>query len=349
MSHFSELFDKYMIEKGYANSWVAWKTGLSRQTIIRWRQEIIKKPTCEKVFKVMKVLQLTSQQQQEFLQVAGCEREKPTEHLLPIVCNPIHSPNQLFGREDVLENIRRFWLQIPIINMALVGPRASGKTSLLHYLERVATATNLRLDQPKGWKDWLPHHFQFAIINFHDPGICEPDILVSEVLQQLKLPIPPRCDLHSFAETLKQINQPTIIMMDEIGAGLNSKTLTKEFWHNLRFLTGRCAYLGYLVTAHEPLWKLAQDAGKSSPFFNMFGNYLELGAFTKDEAIELLSYLPQDIPQEDKEWMLENSRRWPVLLQILCDERLMAIKQNKPETIWKSNALKRIEEFQHLP
>src|SRR5210317_353876 len=97
MSNFLDLFDNYMTKMGYSNGWMAWKSGLARQTIIRWRHEIVKKPNCEKVRKVMMALQLTPQEQHEFLEAAGCQRDKPATHFLPIICNPIYSPNQLFG------------------------------------------------------------------------------------------------------------------------------------------------------------------------------------------------------------------------------------------------------------
>jgi hypothetical protein len=344
---FAKLLNQYMINKGHSNGWVAWKSGLARQTLIHWRQGEVKRPNCEKLLRVSIALQLSPQEQHDLLKAANCKKEAPPD-LLPIVNNPIMAPKQLFGRHDILSRIKWVWDKMPIENIAILGPRASGKTSLLHYLERVSTANELRVDQPKGWNGWWPHDFQFAIINFHDPGMCEPDILVEEVLQQLELPKPESCDLRCFSQILRKLTKPTIIMMDEVGAGLDSENLTKEFWHNMRFLTGNNAYLGYLVTAHEPLPKLAQDANKPSPFFNMFGAFLELEPFTLEEAREFLTYLPNNVPQKDKEWILEKSRNWPVLLQHLCDERLIALKDRQSETIWKTNALKRIDQYQHL-
>jgi hypothetical protein len=152
--------------------------------------------------------------------------------------------------------------------------------------------------------------------------------------------------LECFAKTLKQVEIPTIIMMDEVGAGLNSETLTPEFWYNLRSLAGHSPHLGFLMTARESVQVLAKNAGKPSPFFNLFGHTLELEAFTDDEAQDFLNNFPGKLSSKDRQWILDNSGGWPVFLQMICDERLIALEEKQLDELWKVEALKRIKTFQ---
>lgn len=139
-------------------------------------------------------------------------------------------------------------------------------------------------------------------------------------------------------------------MIDEIGAGLRAAKLDKAFWHNMRYFAGHIANLCFLVTSIEPIEKLAKNADKPSPFFNMFGQMLTLNAFTKNEAIEFIDHFILNGSIEDKAWILETSSGWPILLQILCDEYLWALEKEEIDDTWKIKGLKRIEVngLQHL-
>jgi len=352
---FSELFDMYMTENGLSDSWMAWKIGVVRQTISRWRHKNknepeIKHPNCEKLQEAALLLKLTPQQIRELLTAAHCLPDNPS---IPAIFKPIKLPSQFFGRQEVLERIKGAWSKMGgLENVAVIGPRASGKTSLLHYLENMMkTKPLLRFNQTTVWSNRRPKPFQFAIINFHDPGMCEPNILVREVLQQLKLTAPDSCDLICFSNLLKtQLKIPTVIMMDEIGTGLKSPKLDKAFWHSMRYFTGHIPNLAFLVTATEPIEKLAKNADKPSPFFNLFGQMLTLNTLAQKEAIEFIDYFILNASLEDKAWILKTSSGWPVLLQILCDEYLRALEKEEIDDTWKIKGLKRIEEngLQHL-
>jgi hypothetical protein len=58
--------------------------------------------------------------------------------------------------------------------------------------------------------------------------------------KKLNLEVPDPCDLLNFSTILDtQLDKPTVILMDEIGAALQSPSLDAQFWHNLRYYAGK--------------------------------------------------------------------------------------------------------------
>ncbi|EDN65979.1 hypothetical protein BGP_4667 [Beggiatoa sp. PS] len=206
----------------------------------------------------------------------------------------------------------------------------------------------MRQDQPQGWNHWMPQNFQFAFVDFQRITMSKPESLLRNILKQLNMKAPEPCDLMSFSELLEdKLNQPTIILMDEVGAGLQAPDLDRVFWSNMRSL-GSIGKLGLVITAHEPIQTLAKDSAKESPFFNIFGQMMRLEALTEFEARELINSFSHPISVKDANWLLQNSGGWATLLQILCDERIHALEEGDTSNNWKSNALERIEPFLYL-
>jgi hypothetical protein len=138
--------------------------------------------------------------------------------------------------------------------------------------------------------------------------------------------------------------------MDEIGAGLASPELDQHFWWSLRSLGSNFSEgkLGFLLTAHELPALLADEFGKPSPFFNIFGHTLRLGPLTAPAARELIDSSPRPFASADRSWILAQSGRWPALLQILCDSRLRALDEGQTGTYWQAEGLRRIAPFRYL-
>src|SRR5262245_56795645 len=91
--------------------------------------------------------------------------------LRPFVAGPpISPPRQFFGRERELRRIFGLLKRLPLQNAALIGPRRSGKTSLLLYLQHI-TATPATQLRPGQRADWLaePERYRWAYVNFQDP------------------------------------------------------------------------------------------------------------------------------------------------------------------------------------
>jgi len=321
-SEFAKLLVQYMA--GLDDETLAEQIGTSQMTIYNWRTGKIKQPRHNKVIKCAEVFKLTPKQRLEFLTAAGYppKNYEPPHPPVPVVGHPIIQPYQFFGREKVLHKIYSAWNKPVPESIIITGPKRSGKTSLLHYLNHITQAIHLRPDQPKGWPNWLPHGFQFAFVDFRESNMHHPETLVTDVLQQLKLKVPNSCNISALSTLIKQqINQPRVILMDDIEAGLAAPALDADFWWNMRSL-GSHGKLSFVVMATALPVQLARDNNKPSPFFNIFGHSLQLEAFTKDEARELLANSLKPFSPEEIEEMLKDSECWPETLQKLCDARL---------------------------
>jgi hypothetical protein len=176
-------------------------------------------------------------------------------------------------------------------------------------------------------------------------------MLLRHLLTSLNMPVPDECDLNSFIEIVSHhLQRPTVILMDEIGTGMASPDLDQQFWWSLRSLGSNYTEgkLGFLLTAHQAPSILAHAYDKPSPFFNIFGHTLKLGPLGETEARELIASSPQPFDPVDAEWILEQSERWPALLQILCDTRLTALTEGQSDNAWREEGLRRMAPFRYL-
>lgn len=73
-----------------------------------------------------------------------------------------------------------------------------------------------------------------------------------------------------------------------------------------------------------------------------------LGPFDDDEAGALLDSSPLPFSPADRAFMLERSGRWPILLQLLCRERLLSLQEGDASDAWRDEALRQMEPFRHL-
>lgn len=265
---------------------------------------------------------------------------------------PILKPRQFFGRNQELTQIFGWLARSPLHHISLVGPRRSGKTSLLHYLRKV-TLSPPALLRPHQKQDWLPspERYEWIHVDFQDPRLRKQASLLRYLLNSLELPIPEPCTLDHFMDVFSAHHwqQPTVILVDELEAGLQAPELDQEFWEAMRSLLSTTAEgnLAFVLTSHVPPETLADEAQKSSSFFNIFIN-LELGPFTEVEARQFIAASPVAFAAEDVAWILEQSARWPCLLGHLCQERLAALRLADQSTRWRHAALRRIAPYRHL-
>ena len=269
-----------------------------------------------------------------------------------IVGPPITHPRQFFGRESELKRIFNLCKRFPLQNVAVIGCQRSGKSSLLHYLQNITTTSPGQL-RPGQQHNWLPrpHQFQWVMVDFQDARMGHQDSLLRYLLAGLNLPVPKSCTLPNFLDTVSHhLQTPSMILMDEIGAGLASPQLDQQFWWSLRALGGNYTEgkLGFVLTGHETPALLAHEYGKPSPFFNIFGHTLQLGPLSEAAARDLIAASPRPFSSTDVAWILAHSGRWPLLLQILGDTCLMALESGQADHTWRNEGLQRIAPFRYL-
>ena len=263
---------------------------------------------------------------------------------------PITHPINFFGRQRELKRLCHMVKRLPLQNGAIIGPRRSGKTSLLHYLK---TISQLPDDQrrPDQTADWLPQpgRQRWIFVDFQDPRLGGREQLLRYLLTQMEIPIPEPCSLEDFLDAVSDhLHQPTVILLDEIGVALQRyPDLDDAFWESLRSLATNQVggNLGFILAGPQPPDQLAQHSGYGSPFFNIFGYMATLGPFSEAEALALIDSSPIPFPDEDVAWILAESEGWPILLQILCRERLFTLEEGEHGPDWREDGLRQIAPF----
>jgi hypothetical protein len=146
------------------------------------------------------------------------------------------------------------------------------------------------------------------------------------------------------------LDKPTVILFDEMEVALQRyPELDDAFWESLRSLATNQVdgNLAFILSSAERPYQLAQHQGYGSPFFNIFGYMAKLGPLTEEEARELIATAPQPFAPEEVAWILHESGRWPILLQILCREYLIALEEGEVEG-WREEALRQLAPFSRL-
>ncbi len=188
-------------------------------------------------------------------------------------------------------------------------------------------------------------------MDFQDPRLGRREGLLRYLLTCLDLPVPEPCDMDRFLEAAaNHLGSPTIVLLDEVGVALQRyHELDNAFWEGLRALatTQVRGNLAFVLAAHESPIQLAHDCGHSSPFFNIFGYTAALGPLNDAEARALIADAPIAFSEADVDWILTRSGRWPILLNILCRERLVALEDGEIGEEWHAEGLRQIEPFRY--
>ncbi|MDM8564337.1 hypothetical protein QUF74_01640 [Candidatus Halobeggiatoa sp. HSG11] len=337
---FKDLLFKYMGRIRIPNAALACEIDVTRATIGNWKNGTIPGfQSHDKVRKCVKILRLTEQESKEFFKAAGIEQLPEFQQKIVPITGSITHPKQFFGREDVLERIFNNWQQLPLEHVAIIGPEGSGKTSLLNYLKSIHSCSDLRDGQRC---NWLKQEYNWVLVDFENIAVQSLEGFLRHVLMELNLPNDTK-DLNDLTGILSyNLNEPTIILMDNIKSGLEISELDRRFWQYIRYLGDNNSNLGFCITSSLPLIDLnrwTKDIGKVSPADNIF-NEIKLDTFTDNEAKELLNNVP--LSKEELEWILKESRCWPVALQILCKAKL-EYNEN-----WKEFGLERIKSYLNI-
>ena len=267
-----------------------------------------------------------------------------------ITGTPVIQACHFFGRKKELKRLFNLLKRHPLQNAAIIGKLRTGKTSLLRYLQTITT-TPVKQLRPGQKSDWLPHpeHYNWIFIDFQDSRMASRERFLHSILADLGLEIPNPCDLDRFMDVVGgRVRSPTVILLDEIGVGLQRcPELDDEFWEGLRSLSSHYANgnLAFILATHESPLELVKHTGHSSPFFNIFGYTATLGPLREDEARELIASSPIPFYEEDIQWILQASKCLPLLLQILCRERLFSLEEGETGNEWQEEGLRQIAPF----
>ena len=268
-----------------------------------------------------------------------------------VVGPPILAPRQFFGRAYEVKRLFNMWRQVPFQHTAVIGPKRSGKTSLLHYIRQIVTVNPTQL-RPGQHNTLLPQpdQYRWVFINFQDARMCILERLLEYILTELHLTTPKNCTLYNFLDIMRQELQfPAILLMDELGAALAAPELDRTLWGSLRSLVSQetQGYLSFVLAAHDLPMHLAAEQDKTSPFFNLFQT-LELGPLKWEEALELVGSSPRPFAPSEVEWIIKQSGCWPSLLQILCQIHHMALEEGQTDPSWREEGLHQIAPFRYL-
>jgi transcriptional regulator with XRE-family HTH domain len=371
---FAPLLRRHRRDAGLTQEALAERAGISLRAVSDLERGIYRTPHRDTVALLAQALGLT-QQETAFLEAsvvrlrgpasppdgrsAGDQPPlpvlpPPVEQLSPFVAGPpIVHPARFFGHERILKRLFALWRLPPFQNAALIGPRRSGKTSLLLYLRSITTTSPDRL-RPGQRRDWLaaPESYRWIYVDFQDPRLGSQDGLLTYLLGQMGQPAPSPCTMEHFLDsTADQLRTPTVVLLDEIGVALHRYAeLDDAFWEGLRSLasTQGGGRLAFVLAAHESPTDLAAHSGHSSPFFNLFAYTATVGPLTEAEARDLVASAPLPFAPADVDWIVAQSGCWPLLLQILCRERLHALQEDEADDAWREDGMQQMAPFRYL-
>ena len=268
-----------------------------------------------------------------------------------IVGPPVYEPIHFFGRVKETKRVFMALQGHTLQHCAVIGPSRSGKTSFLHYLQKI-TQTQRDFLRPGQKNDWLklPERFQWVFVDFQDPRMWSVDGFFKHLLHSLNFMPPEEANISAYIDILaKRIHAPTVIMLDEIQAAFMIPALDQQFWWALRSLSTNLTEgkLSFIITSQKALPSIVLNDGQPSPFLNIFGHILHLGAFTEAEALDFLVSAPVDFTESELNWVLEKSQRWPALMQILCNLKY-EIEIERGEVDWQSIGEERLLPYAHL-
>ena len=267
-----------------------------------------------------------------------------------VVGPPIQDPKQFYGRQQELTQVFTPLNRLPLQHTAVIGPRRSGKSSFLNHIRTICytKSSALRSDQKN---DWLthPNAYRWVYVDFQDPRTHTLERLLASILGQVIEYGPNACQLDQFMDLfIPVLDRPLIFLMDEIDAALIAEGLPVELWWGLRSLMNSFSdgNIAFIISSHRKPAELAEERGKSSPFFNIF-QLLTLGPFKESEAKAYLNDLPFEIEESDRNWILNKSHRWPIILQHLSQILWMS-KFEQGIDNWQADAEVQLQLYQHL-
>lgn len=277
-----------------------------------------------------------------------------------IVGPPVINPHLFFGREHEIKKIFKLLNTMPMQHIAIIGPRRSGKTSLLYQLKNLGQADNntmLRSDQRSNRLKY-PERYRWVMVDFQKPRLRKAEGVLRHILEDLHgEDIPPETPIDELEEQLEEYvgKQRTIILLDEIEAvirekGKDTEDIGTDFWDMLRSIANASyGHLSIVLAAIEYPQTLALEQGITSPFFNIFGHAFKLGPLQEEEVHALIDHSQVPFTPDDIAWIVQQSKGWPSLVQFYCNKYLWEYEEAEKMTDeWKQVDDWELEPYRNL-
>ncbi len=230
---------------------------------------------------------------------------------------PLPGPEELYGRKserDIL--VSRAYRKA---STSIVGPRRSGKSWLVQYLQYVAKAE-------------LGNRFSVKYLDATMPSCSTVNGFVSEVLEEFALPSSKAHQgLIALEKGLKMLKAKSIVpvlCIDEFEGFGNREKFTLDFFRALRAMTQKFD-LVLVAVSRSPLSTIVGKDVETSGFFNIF-EPLVLEPFDIHETREFIQAKGKQANFTEQEYQCmwkygeESEQEWPPLRLQLVGKMLLA-------------------------
>lgn len=276
---------------------------------------------------------------------------------------PIKDTVHFIGRQEVVSHI--FDRLRHTEDCSIIGPRAIGKTSLLHYISNDEVLKKYRLDPGKyifvyydlerlgkdaEVKDFYYEMFSRTVsqINLSDAISDEEIKTINEeagnVIKKINISLFDLGDLEAIIGALSERDYNVVYMFDEFDYLANNPIFDFSFYGQLRALSGNPDFkIAFVTASKRSIYELTfTEEIKTSPFFRYFEDF-SLGPMDKGEikgfydiADENGVVFSSQIRNIIEEW----SGGHPFLIQLACDYFF--------DLVLKGNLKESIDEDKHL-
>ncbi len=246
-------------------------------------------------------------------------------------CDAVSHLKMFFGRQQEVQIL--YGAISKRQSVSIVGSRHIGKSSLLKFLGDPELQGRYGHDFQRFLfvvTDWRAYLQRTREDFFH--RICEHILTQSQGRIELHLPAYPGED--RFVKLLEDIRRAgffLVLLMDAFDRVTSNPEFDTRFFSFLRSLAGVSDLVSYVTATRKPLHMVCHSLEvASSPFFNIFLP-CSLGAFTPDEARELIT-LPAEqahcpFTPAEVTWLFEHAGLHPFFLQVACRHLLIAKSQ----------------------
>lgn len=230
---------------------------------------------------------------------------------------PLPGAQEFYGRQSE----RDILLQRTVrkASTSILGPRRSGKTWLVQYLQYVASQQ-------------LGKRFAVKFLDATMPSCRTINGFVAEALEEFDLPSSKAhhglIALEKGLKLLKARGTVPVLCIDEFEGFGNKAEFTLDFFRALRAMTQKCD-LVLVTVSRNSLSTIVGKDGETSGFFNIF-EPLTLEPFDYQEANEFIQAKGQQANFTESEYQYmwkygeESEQEWPPLRLQLVGKMLMA-------------------------